>query len=432
MKRVAVLIVALLAIASIAVMPTSAQAQALTMQMGNGWSFSFSGNVNAFLLYQFSNVGDSGRVINGGLTPVEGTNPRIRTGLLPAFATFDVRGKEGPFDLGVHFGFAPEIQNGGGTLGNIHDNFGDGTQAGAQIDMRQVYLTFGGTWGQILAGREIGLFDRQNILQDMTLFGTGASGGNIGASGNTLGRIGYGYVYPNFVPQITYSTPATNPVTWAIGIFDPSAVGGTGVGTSAFIYNRTPRVETELAWTGTMGGGQPAASTNAVMAWLGGLWQEAYSAPSGGTSVTSVGGDAGVKLNFSQVSIVGAGYVGKGIGSTLLLTSALATDAAGDARTSYGGYGQIVFKIDSHWSIGGSFGGSFLSATNADNADVVNGPLLLKSNIDGSGILTYQWTKALRWVAEYDWTQSENQGSAISPAQSIAANQLASGFMLFF
>jgi hypothetical protein len=434
MKRVTLLrVTALVALAGLTAIPSAAHAQALTMQMGNGWSFSFSGNVNAFLVYQLSNVGDSGKVINGGLTPVEGTNPRIRTGLLPAFATFDVKGKEGPLNLGVHFGFAPEIQNGGGALGNIHDNFGNGTQAGAQIDMRQVYLTLSGDWGQILAGREIGLFDRQNILQDMTLFGVGATGGNIGAGGTALGRIGYGYVYPNFVPQITYSTSASNSVQWAIGIFDPSAVGGTGAGTSAFIYNRIPRLETELSWTGNMsGGGQPGASTNTIMAWVGGLWQEAYNAPTGGSSVSSVGADGGVKISMDHVSIVGAGYVGKGIGSTLLLTSALATDGAGSARTSYGGYVQVVGKLDSHWSVGGSFGGSLLSATSADNADVVDGPALLKSNIDGSAMLTYQWTKALRWVAEYDWTQSKNQGSTAFPQQSVQASQLASGFMLFF
>ena len=197
MKRVVVwTTAALLAVASLSIAPTTMSAQALTMQMSNGWSFSFSGNVNAFLVYRFSNAGDSDKTINGGLTDVEGTNPRIRTGLLPAFATFDAKGHEGPFDLDIHFGFAPEIQNGGGALGNIHDNFGNGTQAGAQIDMRQVYLTFSGTWGQILAGREISLFDRQNILQDMTLFGVGAAGANMGNGGTTLGRIGYGYVYP--------------------------------------------------------------------------------------------------------------------------------------------------------------------------------------------------------------------------------------------
>src|SRR5256712_11926815 len=145
----------------------TASAQGLTMQMSNGWAFQFSGNVNAF--WVFSKVTNSGPA-----------NSSVRTGLLPTFATFEARGKEAGMNLAVHFGFAPQINN-----GPTHDQFGGdpatdlyrGIQAGAQIDMRQVYLTIGFKDGsQILAGRELGLFGRQNIVQDMTLFGVGAVG----------------------------------------------------------------------------------------------------------------------------------------------------------------------------------------------------------------------------------------------------------------
>src|SRR6059036_4242586 len=172
MKRLALLLVAVALL-----LPAAANAQ-LTMQMSNGWSFSFAGNVNAF--WVFSKVNNSGPA-----------NSSVRTGLLPAFATFEAKGKEAGMNLAVHFGFAPQIQNAG-----VHDNFGNGTQAGAQIDMRQVYLTVGFKDGsQILAGRELGLFGRQNIVQDMTLFGVGAVGIGGGQSGGTTaGRIGYGYI----------------------------------------------------------------------------------------------------------------------------------------------------------------------------------------------------------------------------------------------
>src|SRR5205823_4438349 len=92
----------------------TAKAQGLTMQMSNGWSFQFAGNVNAF--WVFTKVNNSGPA-----------NSSVRTGLLPSFATFEARGKEGGLNLGIHFGFAPQIQNAG-----THDQFG------AQIDMRQV------------------------------------------------------------------------------------------------------------------------------------------------------------------------------------------------------------------------------------------------------------------------------------------------------
>src|SRR5206468_391047 len=239
MKRLSLLLVAVALL-----LPAAANAQ-LTMQMSNGWSFSFAGNVNAF--WVFSKVNNSGPA-----------NSSVRTGLLPAFATFEAKGKEAGMNLGVHFGFATQINNGGG----VHDNFGNGTQAGAQIDMRQVYLTLGGDWGQILAGRELGLFSRQNILNDQTLFGVGAVGIAAGQSaGTTLGRIGYGYIYPNFDAQLTYSTKPGLPAQLSIGAFQPSVLLGNAsplgasradslaiAATRAYTYTKIPRVEAEFTY----------------------------------------------------------------------------------------------------------------------------------------------------------------------------------------
>ena len=127
MKRSALLLGGLLLATA-----STANAQ-LTMQMSNGWTFSFAGNVNIFAQYQSQEDGGT-TGSPGTLTGVGGQGFYYGTGLLPAFATFEAKGKEGNTDLGVHFGFAPEVQCGGG----IHDCFG------AQIDMRQVFLTVGG------------------------------------------------------------------------------------------------------------------------------------------------------------------------------------------------------------------------------------------------------------------------------------------------
>ncbi|MGH7621357.1 MAG: porin, partial [Gemmatimonadaceae bacterium] len=308
MKRIAIVTCAL------ALAAGSAHAQGLTMQMSNGWSFSFSGNVNAFLIYTDpkcstpaeAGAGTAGCGFAGSLVPVSETakTSAIRTGLLPAFATFEAKGKEGGLDLGVHFGFAPQIQNAGG----VHDNFGNGTQAGAQIDMRQVYLTAGGPWGQILAGREIGLYQRNNILNDMTLFGAGPSGGGgAGAGGGTtLGRIGFGYVYPNFVAQMTYSSPASNPAQLSIGLFDPSAIDGYDV-------TKIPRVESEFTWTGHFGATTAEApkGTDKVMIFVSGEWQHVQTpVATDATSKDSYGGAGGVRADFSGLSLVGSGFYG--------------------------------------------------------------------------------------------------------------------------
>src|SRR2546430_4374783 len=266
----------------------TASAQGLTMQMSNGWSFSFAGNVNAFWVFS--------KATQGGPT-----NSSVRTGLLPSFATFEARGKESGMNLAVHFGFAPQINNGvpaGVPLtyngGATHDQFG------AQIDMRQVYLTIGGQWGQILAGRELALFQRQNILTDMTLFGVGAVGDPQGG-GTTLGRIGYGYIYPNFNAQVTYSSNPKNPAQLSIGLFQPSVFGGFGV-------TKIPRLRAERTWHQKQG-------QTRDMVWVGGEWQTTSNAAD--SSVSSVGGTAGVKVGLQDLSGGGNGFVGSGIGSTL-------------------------------------------------------------------------------------------------------------------
>src|SRR3989441_12762009 len=86
----------------------TANAQGLTMQMSNGWSFTFAGNVNVFWSFTKENT-----------TAGDAANSSVRTGLLPTFATFEAKGKEGGLNLGIHFGFAPQIQN----VASVHHVF---------------------------------------------------------------------------------------------------------------------------------------------------------------------------------------------------------------------------------------------------------------------------------------------------------------------
>jgi hypothetical protein len=402
MKRVAMLCLGLaLGAASVA------EAQ-LTMQMSNGWSFTFAGNVNAFAIYE-SQSEDGATTAPGGLVGVGGKGFSIRTGLLPAFAVFDAKGKEGETDLGVHFGFAPQIQCGN----QAHDCFG------AQIDMRQVFLTFGGTWGQILAGRELGLFNRQNILTDQTLFGIGATGG-INGGGTTLGRIGFGYIYPNFVAQMTYTTPAGRPTQLSIGIFQPSSLAGDlGV---AYDQTQIPRLEAEGVWKG---------GNN--MVWVNGTLQNAKATVVDETK-TAVGVGGGVKLGTAQFALTGSGYYGKGIGTTLQFNGVNSADGGsavdglgvgddGELRKSYGFIGQITFTpANSKVTVAGSYGSSYLKATDGE-ADFKTENTLI------SGGIYYQATKSLKVVGEgnYAWTKE-----SVADADKNKTFAPTVGFMLFF
>lgn len=382
----------------------SASAQALTMQMSNGWTFSFSGNVNAFYVYESES--DDGTVANGfNLVGAGRQGSAIRTGLLPAFAVFEASGREGNTDLKVHFGFAPQIQ----TLGGVHDNFLFGTQAGAQIDMRQVYLTVGGDWGQILAGREIGVYQRQNILNDQTLFGTGATGGNFGLSrfGTTLGRIGFGYVYPNFNAQITYSSPAGRPGQFTVGLFDPSEVPADDIDETTL-----PRVEAEFVY-----------SAQSLTFWVGGLVQN-HKDTGLDETMTALGVSGGIKYAAQQFSLVGSGYYGQGIGTTLMFNGGRSgVGGSTDLRPSFGFIGQGTFTpTGSKATFGASYGQSTLqTADDEGDADI---------NTNGSitaGVY-YQATPSLKVVGEgtYAWSDDD---VATEKNTSVA---ISGGLMLFF
>ncbi len=403
MKRLALLLVAVALL-----LPAAANAQ-LTMQMSNGWSFSFAGNVNAF--WVFTKANNSGPA-----------NSSVRTGLLPAFATFEAKGREAGMNLAVHFGFAPQIQNAG-----VHDQFS--VQSGAAIDMRQVYLSVGGQWGQILAGRELSLFGRQNILNDMTLFGVGAVGipnVTLGApsnppqgGGTTLGRIGYGYIYPNFNAQVTYSSKPGRPGQLSIGLFQPSTVAGVG----GYTFTKIPRLEAEFTYNQKSG-------KNKYTFWAGGLWQSTSNAATAGTTISSVGGTAGIRGEFSDLSVVVNGYIGKGLGTTLMFSGlgggGVATGGT-ELRSSDGGYVQLGYTLNKKTTVGASWGFSRLK-----NNQTGDGNTAVRSNLYSytAGIY-HQWTKSLKLV--FEGTQEGTTGIiGIAGSPGAKLTNVSGGFMLFF
>jgi hypothetical protein len=371
----------------------------LTMQMSNGWSFTFSGNVNTFVYYENSNDGTT--ATPGGLVPGGDllNQTRLTVGLLPAFAVFDAKGKEGNTDLGVHFGFAPNVHCAAG----VNDCFG------AQIDMRQVYLTIGGGWGQLLVGRELGLYQRQNILTDQTLFGVGGTGqGGPGTGfGTTLGRIGYGYIYPNFRAQMTYSTVAGRPYQFSIGVFEAASI-------DAFENIQTPRVEAEFTY-----------AASGFKGWLGGTIQNTKTAPTGGESLTTWGGAAGLRYERPQFSVTGSGYYGMGIGTTLFGLNGTDGGAVGsdDARKSYGFIGQVtVTPPNSKVTVAGSYGSSFLTESDLEGNFKTENTLI-------SGGVYFQATKSLKVVGEFNYAWTKDDIDATEKNSSFAP---AFGFMLFF
>ena len=376
--------------------PARAAAQ-VTFETEDGWRFTFAGNVSAFYIFEHERAG--GAVTSpGAIVGIGRQGSSIRSGYLPAFAVFDAKRTEGTTRLGVHFGFAPQVQTTGG-----HD---DSAGVGARLDMRQVYLTVGGPWGQLLAGRELGIFGRQNLLSDMSLFGVGATGGSFGnPAGTTLGRSGFGYIYPGFNAQFTYSTPQTLPVQLTIGAFDPSVNNG-------FTELLLPRVEAEVT-----------SGVRGALLWAGGLVQ-AQRDVAIDQSATAWGLTGGARVRAGPFTMLASGYLGNGIGATLLFDEGRADDPdEARLRQSSGYLAQVTWsRPDGPMTLGMSWGESFLRSRGSER-------FFRTRNESVTAGIYYRPTPSLRVIGEATVARSNDADAATSANRSLG---VASGLMLFF
>ena len=353
----------------------------------SGWSFSVDGNVNAFYVYSTGNDPFRGQLTTTfGAQRVSTTdNSRIQTGLLPSKFGFGV---SGPASNGItlrgYFGLYPQIQNAGTK-----------TARGAQIDMREIYAAASGDFGELLFGRTLSLFQRNAIVQDMTLFGVGATGNNVGNGGTTLGRIGFGYVYPDFNAGIRYTTPALGAASLSVGLFDPSKIvvttNSAQTANSTYSQLDTPRFEAEL----NIDLSNISAGSNLA---ISGIYQEAEG---GGGDVEAEGIHVGGTLAAGPYALTAHYYNGECLGSTVQLdVDGLSAD--GVCRESDGYYAQVTYNYGAG-KVGLSYGESNLDQAGSDSSTAY-------SETDSQSMYTLgiYHNLAPEWLAVAEWSQAEN------------------------
>ena len=359
----------------------------------SGWEFSVDGNVNAFYVYSTGYLANhtSGQTQRTS----RGDNSRIQTGLLPSKFGFGV---QGPASNGVqlrgYFGLYPQIQN-----GNTK------TARGAQLDMREIYAAASGDFGELLFGRTLSLFQRNAIVQDMTLFGVGATANNVGNNGTTLGRIGFGYVYPDFNASFRWTSPSYSGTTLSVGLYDPSKItAGTGNGAEAALTADEadmPRLEGELNinLSGVSEGSNLAIS---------GMYQEAQVQGTriGGDEVEAHGVHVGGTLVGGPVAFTAHYYTGECLGITLQMDSG-GMSSDGKCRDHDGYYVQATYNYGAG-KVGVSWGGSYQDKAGNDGGsfDVKEEQEMWTAGIYHN--LAPEWLAVAEYSrAEEDWYDKE-------------------------
>jgi len=381
----------------------------------NGWQLSTDGIVDVFATYATTSPLPNGpRAISllsaGGSENSYDQRFGVGVGLLPSVIAFNVKAPTtNGIDSAVRVGIYPNIQNKGANRFDTSPN----------IDFREFFYTAKGSYGELLAGRALNLYQGKNILNDMTLLTAGTIPASALRGGTTLGHIGYGYLYTNFGPQIRYTTPDMAGVKVALEVAEPYKISAdTG-------KTNSPRVEAEISYATVFGGGA------SVQAWLSGLYQ---TAPRSDTAVArpgkaneSIGGAYGVGVGFSGLNLLASGYGGKGLGMVSAqdgdFLGSTSTDANGKERLHWGYLLQATYQLNPSFKIGANYGQSRQEKNDNEPA----GPAIMKNQESAVLMLTYNLNKFTQFVAEYIYAQNTWMDGAKQHS-----NQFALGTMFYW
>jgi len=382
-----------LAVAGALVAFASTANAGITIPAGD-WTVDIGGNVNAF----YTNTDTDGAARN--------TNT-VQTGLLPS--AIGIGGKTRQNDLDVAFQFTFFVgADSGKVLGGAN---GQGAGGNNSLNIRQGFMSFGdASWGQIKLGRDLGVFGSDAILSDMTLLGVGTAAGANGSS--TLGRIGSGYMYADWIGQVQYSTPNWNGFQVTASLNQPwvNALGSDGDQTNS---NMGYQAKATYDF---------AANDVTGRVWVSGISQE-HEAGTNTTAYTSNGFDIGAKATYQGVTLVGYYYDGEGLSGQRGALNGLMYLQGNKSKDS-GGYVQATFTVPGIGTKLGASWGSSMSTANVANATEYKSEAWILGAY-------HPLTKSINLVAEY--TNTDRTGAASNTdTASVESKTVSLGAIMFF
>jgi hypothetical protein len=402
-----------------AVLALSATANAGIVIPAGDWTVDIGGNVNTF----YTNTRYSG-------TAAQVKTNTLQTGLLPTALGIGAKTRQNDMDVAFQFSLFTGVNaNGNDSLNPSHSLGGIVTNNGGlgynSLNIRQAYLTFGDkSWGTFKAGRDLGVFGSDAILSDMTLLGVGSNGGATGSS--TLGRIGSGYIYADWLAQIAYTTPnfngleATASVHENLGSLDNNELGFSGKASYSFAASD---VNGKLWLEGTQ---HKIQTSNAATI--------TYSATSGAslaytgvkTEYDARGFGIGGKLAAAGAELVGYYYDGKNMdgGVGVAINTALTATSGFTQHDNSGGYVQATYVLPFKTKIGASWGKNLIEKAGSELRDAEREAWIVGAY--------HPITKHLNLVAEYNHLTTESATATAAAGFEGKAKTMSLGAILFF
>jgi len=406
---------------------TSASA-GITIPAGD-WTVDIGGNVNAFYTHT---------KFEGYMEP-NGSNTAnvVQTGLLPSALGIGAKTRQNDLDIAVQFTFFTGVDSGGAASSVLGLNNSAGLPSGAAgsntLNIRQAFMTFGdASWGQVKMGRDLGVFGSDAILSDMTLLGVGVGAGAGGSS--TLGRIGSGYVYADWVGQIQYQSPNWNGLQFTAAVREPwTNLDTSGGGSGSNGGNSDAR--NEMGYEGKVTY-DFAANDVTGRVWASAITQKHTNNGGGYGNYTSRGFDIGAKVAYQGFGLVGYYYDGRGLdgqGSFNYSINGRSNWAVGglmflngQKSKDSGGYVQATYVIP---GVGTKLGASW-GQSNSQSDTSVAGDYQTKNESWMVGAY-HPLTKSLNLVAEYTEQEVTRSWTGYGE-ESGKAKTMSLGAILFF
>ena len=383
-----------------AVLALSSAAQAGIVIPAGDWTIDIGGNVNAY----YTNTNFSGDLKSSVKNaPTSRSANTVSTGLLPAALGIGGKTRQNDLDVAFQFTFFTGVDSadGGGNTSQFNNNGAGGNS----LNIRQAFMSFGdASWGQIKAGRDLGVFGSDAILSDMTLLGVGIGAGGNGNS--TLGRIGSGYLYADWVGQIQYQSPNFNGFQFTAAVRQPwansanSSLGFDGKVTYSWAGDFSGKI-----WASALTQKTRSKAITAVN-----YEDAAFTDIAGVDAIDNRANayDVGANVSFGHANLVGYYYSGQNMGlgsfggAALPVTTYTGLTIANPAKSTdvHGGYVQATYVIPTGTKLGASYG-----VSKNDSNIAGNGTFESKSWIVGA---YHPLTKSLNLVAEYTDNKIEN------------------------
>jgi hypothetical protein len=399
MRNASPTVVALGAVAALLLSaPRAARAEIPLVEQKDGWKLSTDGRINTFIsAASGTGLPEEPDLLGAGTNDTKNANDdlqsvRIRNGFITSI--FGATGQRKlSDDLNLTTRAALWLNITGSRTKNIP----------AQIDARELYGRFDGSWGSFLFGSDLALFGRGGILVDADIaheYGLGYPCSIRDASGGACGMTVFGAPFPGFEPGLVYTTPNLAGLELSLGAYDPATIGNAQLNRAPL-----PRLEGELSYE----------LDDTLRLFASGFWQVLEGTvnatpPAMGfrdLHVDAWGAQAGAMVSLGLVMVGGAAFQGAGFSPvTYVDESQIAADSAGVLRDSSGGFALGAVSIDSvGLKLAGGAGVFMLDKNENDSGPLsdtgaANDPRLLKRNL-GITVGLYQTSEPVHLALEY-------------------------------